>query len=124
MSPAAPASMPPSRKVSEIVVSTLIPCSRAASGSCAVARIALPSWLFVMKPTISRTSGIVTAMASRSARWMRTPRMVATSCCARSRSGTPLGEPPSQSSPTFCRMKEKPTAVMSGASFGALRSGR
>ena len=43
ISPAAPASMPPSRKVSEIVVSTLMPMSRAASGSCAVARMALPS---------------------------------------------------------------------------------
>ena len=29
-----------------------------------------------------------------------------------------------QSRPTFCRMKEKPTAVISGASLGALRSGR
>ena len=40
------------------------------------------------------------------------------------RSSTLAGEPPSHSSPTFCRMKEKPTAVISGASFGALRSGR
>ena len=36
----------------------------------------------------------------------------------------PSCEPPSHSRPTFCRMKEKPTAVISGASFGALRSGR
>ena len=40
------------------------------------------------------------------------------------RSGTPCGEPPSHSSPTFCRMNEKPTAVISDASLGAPRSGR
>ena len=33
-------------------------------------------------------------------------------------------EPPFQSSPTFWRMKDMPTAVISGASFGAPRSGR
>ena len=53
--------MPPSRKVSEIVVSTLMPISRAASGSCAVARIALPSRLRLMNAIMSRTSGIVVA---------------------------------------------------------------
>ena len=36
----------------------------------------------------------------------------------------PSCEPPRQSRPTFWRMNEKPTAVISGASFGALRSGR
>ena len=40
--PAAPAIRPPSRKVSWIVRSTLMPIRRAASGSCAVARMALP----------------------------------------------------------------------------------
>ena len=50
--------------------------------------------------------------------------MVNTVCCTLIRSGTLCGEPPRQSSPTFCRMNEKPTAVISGASLGALRSGR
>ena len=52
------------------------------------------------------------------------PKIVKTFCCAWIRSGTLDGEPPSQSSPTFCRMNENPTAVISGASFGALRNGR
>ena len=33
-------------------------------------------------------------------------------------------EPPCHSRPTFWRMNDKPTAVISGASFGAVRSGR
>ena len=40
--PAAPASAPPSAKVNEMIRLTLMPISRAASWSCAVARIALP----------------------------------------------------------------------------------
>ena len=39
------------------------------------------------------------------------------------RSGTEIADEPSHSTPTFCRMKEKPIAVISGASLGALRSG-
>ena len=39
------------------------------------------------------------------------------------RSGTLIGEPPRHTSPTFCRMNENPTAVISGASLGAPRSG-
>ena len=60
MSPAAPAIMPPSRNVSEIVVSTLMPMRRAASGSCAVARIALPRRLRETKAAGRITSGTVT----------------------------------------------------------------
>ena len=52
-----------------------------------------------------------------------TPRNVNSVSCDSIRSGTPRCEPPSQSRPTFCRMNEKPTAVISGASLGALRSG-
>src|SRR3954454_19837280 len=111
MSPAAPAITPPMRKVSEIVVSTLIPINRAASGSCAVARIALPSRVVPMNATMATTSGIVTAKASRSAAWMLIPRMVVTCFWAQIRSSTDAGEPPSQSSPTFCRMKDMPPAV-------------
>ncbi len=36
----------------------------------------------------------------------------------------PSCEPPRHSRPTFWRMNENPTAVISGASFGALRNGR
>ena len=53
-----------------------------------------------------------------------TPPIVNSSCCDRIRSGMPSCEPPRHSRPMFCRMKEKPTAVISGASLGALRSGR
>ena len=40
------------------------------------------------------------------------------------RSGTRRGQPPYQSETTFCRMNDIPIAVISGASFGALRNGR
>ena len=53
-----------------------------------------------------------------------TPAIEKTSCWERIRSGMPSCEPPRHSRPTFWRMKEKPTAVISGASFGALRNGR
>ena len=51
------------------------------------------------------------------------PKIVTTVCCALMRSGMPACEPPRHRRPTFCRMKEKPTAVISGASLGALRRG-
>ena len=41
-----------------------------------------------------------------------------TTFCDSIRSSMPSGEPPRHSRPTFCRMNEKPTAVISGASFG------
>ena len=115
--------MPPSRKVSEIVVSTLMPISRAASGSCAVARIALPRRLRLMKVVSRKTSGIVTAIASRS------PCVIVDAADLDEHVGLvdevrdARRRAPSHSRPTFCRMKEKPTAVISGASLGALRSG-
>ena len=126
MRPAAPASRPPSRNVSEIVVSTLMPISRAASGSCAVARIALPRRLRVMNGVSRKTSGTVTATASTSPRWIGDAADGEERRCdwwIRSGDRLPASEP-SHRRPTFCRMNEKPTAVISGASFGALRSGR
>ena len=116
--------MPPSRKVTEIVVSTLMPISRAASGSCAVARMALPIRLLEMKVTSAITSGAVTATARMSPRVISTPPMVKTSCWEWIRSGTLCWPPPYQSRPTFWRMNENPTAVISGASLGAPRNGR
>ena len=50
--------------------------------------------------------------------------MLKSSFCEWIRSGTARCEAPSQRMPTFCRMNEKPTAVISGASFGAPRNGR
>ena len=55
--------MPPSRNVSEIVALTLMPISRAASGSWAVARIARPAWVLLMNQPSANTSGIITANA-------------------------------------------------------------
>ena len=52
------------------------------------------------------------------------PTMLNTSFWESIRSGTARCEAPSHRIPTFCRMKEKPTAVISGASLGAPRSGR
>ena len=77
-----------------------------------------------MNAVIRRTSGIVTPSASRSPLVMPISPSEMTSCCELMTSSMPSGEPPSQSRPTFWRMKEKPTAVISGASLGALRSGR
>ena len=77
-----------------------------------------------MKVVIASTSGIVTAIASMSPWVMLTPASETSSSCESMRSTMPCCEPPRHSSPTFCRMNEKPTAVISGASLGALRSGR
>ena len=76
-----------------------------------------------MNAVISSSSGIVTKIDSRSPFVMLTPKMSNSSCCELMRSVMPSCEPPRQSRPTFWRMNEKPTAVISGASFGALRSG-
>ena len=101
-----------------------MPIRRAASGSCALARIALPMRVRVMNHVSAMISGTVTPTASRSARRMTTPATVTTVLFSLIRSLTDAGEPPSHSRPTFCRMKEKPTAVISGASLGAFLSGR
>ena len=109
--------------VKEIVVSTLIPISRAACGSWAVARMARPMRERLMKLTSRTTSGAVTSSASRSPWVTGTPRIVNAMSWDPIRSGTPRCDPPSHSRPMFCRMKEKPIAVINGASFGAFRNG-
>ena len=68
MMPAAPASIPPSMNVSEIVLLTLMPISRAASGSWAVARIARPGAVRLTNQFSAITSGIITPIASTSRR--------------------------------------------------------
>jgi hypothetical protein len=42
-----------------------MPISRAASGSCAVARIALPARVYPMNHVVAMTSGTITPKASR-----------------------------------------------------------
>ena len=54
-----PASAPPSANVKAIVRSTSIPSMRAASRSCAVARIALPARVFCTRYVIASSVGIV-----------------------------------------------------------------
>ena len=77
MRPAAPASIPPIRNVSEIVVLTLIPISRAASGSCAVARIALPWRVRLMNQVSDHArAGSSSPIANTSARRMTTPEIL------------------------------------------------
>ncbi|MEJ7715864.1 MAG: hypothetical protein WKF40_09265 [Thermoleophilaceae bacterium] len=78
------------------------------------------------KAVSSSTSGTVTADGQHvGARSIDTPAMLDEHASARRiRSGMPFWEPPSHRTPTFWRMNDTPTAVISGASFGALRSGR
>ena len=76
-----------------------------------------------MKRTSTITSGIVTTAARTSPWLMLIPKTVKKMSCESIRSGTLVWEPPSQSRPTFCRMNEKPTAVINGASLGAFRNG-
>ena len=77
-----------------------------------------------MNAVMAISSGMVTPTASTSPLVISTPPIVNSSFCESIRSGMPSCEPPSHSRPTFWRMNEKPTAVISGASLGALRSGR
>ena len=107
-----------------MVVSTLMPISRAASGSWAVARIALPMRLRVTNAPSRSRSGTVAATASTSPCVIVTPAISKRCFCDSMRSGAARCCGPSQRMPTFWRMNENPTAVMSGASFGALRNGR
>ena len=99
-----------------------MPISRAASGSCAVARIALPYLVLPTNQSSAISSGIVTPKAKTSERTTSTSRNVNSVFCEPIRSGAASGVG-RQSRPTFWRMKLMPIAVISGASFGALRSG-
>ena len=101
-----------------------MPISRAASGSWAVARMALPRRLRPTKLVSRNTSGMVTTTARMLPRVICTPKMSMTSFWLSIRSGVATWEAPIHSTPTFCRMKDIPTAVISAASFGAFLSGR
>ena len=67
---------------------------------------------------------MVAATARTSPREIDTPRIESSSSCDCTRSGTARWDEPIQRMPTFCRMNDMPTAVISGASFGAPRNGR
>ena len=58
-----------------IVLLTLIPIKRAASASCAVARIALPRRVLVTMKVINARSGIVTAKEKIVVYWICTPEI-------------------------------------------------
>ena len=77
-----------------------------------------------MNTTSATTSGAVARTASASPLVTSIPPIENSVSCEPIRSGTLFCEPPIHSRPTFWRMNEKPTAVISGASFGASRSGR
>ena len=63
-SPAAPASPPASANVNEIVRLTLMPIIAAASGSCEVARIALPCLVDLTSHVSASSTGIVIRMTA------------------------------------------------------------
>ena len=66
------------RNVSEIVRSTLMPISRAASGSWAVALMARPSRVLVMNHASPITNGTIAPIAMMYPRWIGTPEMLKT----------------------------------------------
>ena len=73
--------------------------------------------------TSASSSGTVTATAKTSECSIATSKIGKYSFCEPIRSGDASGVG-RHSRPTFWRMKLMPIAVISGASFGALRSGR
>ena len=127
--------------------STLMPISRAVSGSCETACMPRPG---LVRLTKYHSSAEQTASATRvkiAARWIVTPAMcragpVTPSICGNGQLALGVGEAPegSASPPRTAsekqtvlkqlrltaswRKTETPMAVMSGASRGALRSGR
>ena len=101
-----------------------IPIIAAASRSWAVARIAFPCRVRWTSQVSAISTGMVITSTISRAQVKLTPPIVKRWCCASTMSGTLRCEPPSHSKPTFCRMKEKPIAVINGASLGAPRSGR
>jgi hypothetical protein len=123
ITPAAPASAEPMKKVDAITRSASIPIIIAASRSYAVARIAFPSR--------ERRTKTVRTIISRSAPAITKIRVAETNTVP---SWTPPGliRPngyerncePSSSSALFWRKNDTPSALISGAIRGASRSGR
>ena len=101
-----------------------MPIIAAASLSWATARIAFPCLVLWTSQTRQISVGIVTTKTiswfqpkSASPTWKILPR-------GRMSSRIETGAGPFQTRPTVWRMNETPIAVISGASRGALRSGR
>ena len=102
-----------------MILSTLMPISSEASRSWAVARIALPTFVFCTIQVISSSNGTVMAITM-----MYLTRISIDPMCIDVRGNTlvrEFGADPFIKMPKFWRMKLTPTAVISGASFGALR---
>ena len=123
MTLAAPPRKPPTKKVAAITRSTSIPTRAAAVGSCETARIAFPSRVVFTSTERAIISGTTTTITSRSLAVNCNPSP-ASRFVAGSSSGNERSAGPSQNRPTFMKMNDTPIAETSGASFGALRSGR
>ena len=114
---------PPSRKVNEIVRSTSMPISAAASRSCAVARIAFPCASAYDQASASRSGNVIEQRRSACSTRRRSADVKIARAGGQSGASTVVRRRP-EASPTFWRMNDIPIAVISGASRGALRSRR
>ena len=122
MMPPAPARTAPMKNVAEIVRLMSMPISCAASRSWAVARIALPSLVRLMKTASRATSTAEVTMTKMSLKPKNTPATVVVQGGRMFGKWTVAG--PFQRNITPSRKNDMPMAVMSGARRGALRSGR
>ena len=111
------------KKVRAIVRLMSTPISWAASRSWAVERIARPSrvrltnsWSAIISPTDTEITKMLTTPMLTVPIWILA---VGGITC-----GVLMGDGPNRIWMTFWRMNETPIAVISGASLGALRSGR
>ena len=110
------------KNVAAMVRLMSIPISCAASRSCAVARIALPSLVRLMNIANSATRIAATTTTKTSLKPKKTPAMVVAVLGRMSGKCTVAG--PCHKNMTPSRKKDMPMAVISGARRGALRSGR
>ena len=110
--------------MNEIVRLTLMPIIAAASLSWATARIALPDLVRCTSQTSASSVGIVTTKTISWFHVMDASPMEKILLFGRMSSRIETGAGPFQTRPTVWRMNETPIAVISGASRGALRSGR
>ena len=110
------------KNVAAMVRLMSMPISCAASRSWAVARIALPSFVRLMKTASRETRMTAVTKTKTSLKPKKTPAMV-TELWGRM-SGKCTVAAPFQKYITPSRRKDMPMAVISGARRGALRSGR
>ena len=110
------------KNVAAIVRLMSIPISCAASRSCAVARMALPSFVRLMKIASSVTSIAAATTTNTSLNPKKTPATVAEAWGSMSGKWTVAG--PFHKNMIPSSVNDIPIAVISGASRGALRRGR